>query len=276
MTVWNRPMPARARFVVPAVAALAAALPAWVSASAMDIALDNPSFEQPPVTPQDPDSQNPADYVLPFVTGWDETGPEVTEQGFTGLLDTGVFFNQQYNFGTEENPSIVPAVPNADGDKLAYLRYNIDAGTSPENPVVSLSQQTSAVYDTLTDYTFTLGVTASFLDAPGSADPVNNPSTVVLRLGYNDGSGGFVGLQDNVASVFDLNPDGSLKDFDVTVLGDSLSGDALGEQVVVRVEQVGGDTGSFSVDNARLTAVPEPTGLAMLAIGGAMVFRRRR
>lgn len=266
MKYWNKAV-SRAMF-----AGLALSLTAGAS-YATDITLFDPSFELPAIS--DPGAgAGPADIVLPFFVGWQETGALTTEQGFTGLLDAGVFLNIPLDFG---GGFIIPAVPNAVGNQLAYMRFNASAGTTA--PATTISQITAEAYDAFTAYTFTLAIGRGFLQPPGSTDPVNNPYTAILSIGYYEDNAtvgsGFVGLASEVISVDDLNLDGSLKDFSVTLQTD----DAIfAKNIVVHVEQSGGTTGSINLDNARLTstAIPEPTSLALLGLAGLAAIRRRR
>lgn len=242
------------------------------AASAEDILLNDPSFELPPIADPGPGA-SPVDVVLPFFVGWQETGALSTEQNFTGLLDAGVFLNVPFDFG---GGFVIPAVPNADGNQLAYLRYNANAGVTA--PATTISQATQG-FEPFSIYTFTMGIGAGFLQPPSSTDPINNPYTAILSIGfYNDGTSvdsGFVSLASEVVNVNALSPDGSLQDFSVTLITD----DAIFVQpLVIHVEQSGGSTGSINLDNARLTRtnVPEPTSLALLGLAGAMALRRRR
>lgn len=242
------------------------------AAAAEDITLNDPSFELPTIADPGPGA-SPVDVVLPFFVGWQETGAESTEQGFTGLLDAGVFLNVPFDLG---GGFVIPAVPNADGNQLAYLRYNSTAGVT--EPATTISQATQG-FEAFSTYTFTIGIGPGFLQAPSSTDPVNNPYTAILSIGYyNDGAtvaSGFIPLASETVSVSELNLDGSLKDFSVSLITDDAIFDT---PLVIHVEQSGGSTGSINLDNARLTRVdvPEPSSLALLGLAGALAIRRRR
>jgi len=244
------------------VACLTTALSALISGSANadSIPLLNHQFDNPVVMPQ---GTSQIDFVLPFIDDWDEFGVAGDFGPFTGvLLDSGVFVN--------------PFATTLEDAQKAYLRFNIAAGQNGED-ITAISQKTAPeyVYEAEKDYTFTMAVAKSLNLEPGTDDQLNNPSTVVLWLGYDDG-GTFQDVASFAIDALNLNGDGSLSDFSVTALGGDLPGAALGERIVVRVSQEGGITGAFDIDNARLSAVPEPGSAVLLTLATGLCLRRRR
>lgn len=244
-----------------------------------DIALVDASFEDFVIT--DPGFEGEiTEGILPFFPfGWQETGFASTEQGFTGLLDAGIFLNRSYNLNTPEAPFPSPTVPNADGNQLAYMRFSADANST--GPATTVSQQTSESFEAFTDYTFTIAMGQGQLQPPGSTDPVLNPYTAIISIGYyTDGAtvgSGFNALASEIINVDHMVSDGSgtLTDFSVSLETD----DALFvNPLVIHIEQSGGTTGGINLDHARLTksAVPEPTSLALLGLGGLLFARRCR
>jgi len=260
---------------VVAVAAMSVGLHA-TDAHAVDIPLLNASFEGPAVSPP-PGSVDQADYVSIFIDDWDKDGP-LTDLGFIdGILDSGVFVN------VPSGP--IPAVGNADGpldplNQLGFMQVNTNADGTTE-PLNTIWQETSTLFSADTSYTLTLGV------GPSVTDPAAGGATLLLQVGYFAPSGGaFVAVATRVVGDSELkNPyDGALLAdpgypllTDFSALGSS-TGEALGNEIVVKLTQVGGTNGGFIFDHARLDAspVPEPGSIACLALAGAWCLRRRR
>lgn len=254
-----------------------------------DITLVDPSFEQLAIPDPGFDGEI-TEGIFPFFqsplapfnpAGWQETGFASTEQGFTGLLDAGIFLNRSYNLGTAEFPFPSPTVPNADGNQLAYLRFSADANST--GPATTVSQQTAESIQASTRYTFTIAMGHGQLQPPDSTDPVNNPYNVILSIGYYDdgalAENGFTALAMSVIGADQMVSDGSgtLTDFSVFYeTGDVIP--VVSSPLVIHVEQSGGTTGGINLDNARFAraAVPEPTSLALLGLGGLLLMRRRR
>lgn len=246
--------------------------------AANDISIDNPSFEGPSVL--DPSNPFISIGVAVGIDGWTATVPGSVPpvlpipDGLTlpdellGQLNVGVFLNVDVPI---EPGVTIPAIANADGFQLAYLLVNPDAN-GVDDTQVSIHQQTQAVFETGNDYTFTLAIGNAVTFA------ADDTASLILSIGYLDDQGKFqaAGVGNPVfASQLVNNGSGLLTDFDVTLLAEDIDPALLGEQVAVQVLQDGGLGGGFNIDRARLTAVPEPTSLILLGLGGLLVVRRR-
>ncbi|XAM00184.1 MprA protease, GlyGly-CTERM protein-sorting domain-containing form [Phycisphaeraceae bacterium D3-23] len=257
-----------------------------------DIFLANHSFEDPPIVepqPGDPNFGDPfATTTNEFEEGWVTTGPVYNRFGVEGQNDTGRFLNRETVFPNPGggDPIVIPALPAemVDGEHIGFLVVNPNANGTLATDVASIAQMSGADFETQTDYSFTLSVGSGALFAAGEG------STVVLEIGYftdegfdldtfDPGIHQFVGLaetevlQADVLSTFPL-----LSDYTVELLADDVTADVLGRRVSVRVMQVGGEDGTYNVDNARLSsqAVPEPATATLLLAAGALFVRRRR
>jgi hypothetical protein len=141
------------------------------------------------------------------------------------------------------------------------------------------SNEFNAIYQPGMSYNLTVGVFGKGM-AEGS-------SNLRLSLYYRDGANMVdVGFTDISFSTNTFVNVGSLDliDFDVTV-PTVLAGDPwAGENIGIKLEVLFGDgAGNWDFDNVRLTAVPEPASIALLALGaGALLWtgrtklRRRR
>lgn len=259
---------------------------------AEDIALVNHSFETPPLAEPQPGDANFGD---PFATttnefeeGWVTTGPIYNRFGVDGQNDTGRFLNVDTYFPNPQggDPILIPALPAGlvDGDHLGFMVVNPDANGTNATNIASIAQKSNALFETQTDYSFTMAVGSGVVFAAGAG------SSVVLEIGYFTDENFDLGtfdpsinqfvtlaetpvLQTDVQATFPL-----LSDYTVDLSADDVTAAALGKMVSVRVKQVGGSDGTYNIDNARLSSqvVPEPATATLLLAAGALVFRRRR
>ncbi|MEM9020462.1 MAG: PEP-CTERM sorting domain-containing protein [Planctomycetota bacterium] len=256
--------------------------PMVTQANAEDLDLDTPSFEAPFIP--DVDILDPNFGLLSFVnpdlssTGWVQTGADAG----TFLSDTGVFINQTV-------PGFSSAIAGVDGRQLAFMQVDpLADGSTPARDFNSIYQQSTDVFEAGKDYTFTLEV-------GNQGDPVIGDTVgLKIAIGYLDTSGGQTGSgvfqvineRRIVASQLDNSGSTLLNDFSVDVLSSELSPSLLDERIAVQVlvdvpTDLGGVDpgdlgGGFNVDNARLTAVPEPASAGLLVLGGLLIARRRR
>lgn len=251
--------------------------------------LENGSFENDDVTPDPGDPFNPANGVSPEIDIWEESGPLGSFGEFTGLtLDTGVFFNvpipldPPLDFGDPFGSfSEVPAVGNADGTNLAYLQINKDADGVGEDRV-AIWQEVLTPFAAGSQYEFSIFIGQSVTGTPENA-------AISLEIGYfAPVGGGFESLADLTVEIGDLkfpynplllsDPAFPLLDEFSLVADTGLDPLAVGNEIVVRATVLSETDGSggFILDSARLTVVPEPTSLALLAVTGLIALRRRR
>lgn len=250
-------------------------------AQAGDIPLINGSFELPEI-PELPAEPTDLDFVnFGEITGWQKFGPfkQLVPGVVEGTLDTGVFLNAPFDPGTG---TLVSAIPNADGNQLAFMV--VDAAASGAE-TVSILQTTGQTFEVGQSYDFTIGVGTSLNTPLGvltGATPLENPETVELIIGYGATNGSDItAVSTRVVSALELSVNFGtyqvpLTDFTASssVLGGSDA--AIGQQIQVLVRQVGGTSGAFNLDNARLSSVPEPTSLAVIGLAGLCCIRRRR
>jgi hypothetical protein len=151
-------------------------------------------------------------------------------------------------------------------------------------PEVSLSQDYNsspthdfnATFDVGKSYNLTIGVFGKNTLATGSTlrlslyylDGANNPLTVgATTITYS-------------AANFPVTNPLNLIDFQVNVptvqAGDAWAGKHIGIQLLSTTPLELATGGNWDFDNVRLTAVPEPAGVALLSLGGVLLMARIR
>ena len=195
------------------------------AAWAVDIPIENASFEGPAVDPN-------AFPAFPVVDQWSEF--DLDQMGST---NTGVFANTPV--GSDDH------VVNADGQQLAFL------GSESGNV---LEQDLNANYKAGCDYRLTVGVSISARFPPSGVEPVD---ALELVLFYRDGND----VVDIVSRTVEATGLSSTELIDFSVhLPSVQSGDAwAGKTIGVALRAAGMPGGFWDLDQVRLAeSLPEP------------------
>src|SRR5690606_25683319 len=205
---------------------------------------------------------------------WIETGPIYEDlddfpeglipPGFVlngpATLDTGVFYNAPF---TQEGVNEA-FIANAHGDQLAYMFANHSL-----SPAVGSRQLLDATYTSGLTYQLTAGLGKSFYLPPDLYDP---NSTMAIRLLYEDGLGDWQVAAETSVLASDLSSV-LLTDTDVLWEATEL---ADGARIGIEFVPLHGVGGVWTLDNVRLSVIPEPATGAMLLLGACAIVRRRR
>jgi len=143
----------------------------------------------------------------------------------------------------------------------------------------SVSPAFDATFEIGKSYNLTIGVFGK-----GSSAPLAPGSTLTLSLYYRNGLGDKVAVGSTAvvysSATFPSGGPFNFIDYQVNVpavqVGDAWAGQHIGIQLesTIPIELTTG--GNWDFDNVRLTAVPEPTALALLGLGFSGVFMARR
>jgi hypothetical protein len=218
---------------------------------AADIPVPNGSFESPTPPPGFPATPQIDDWQKSPQPAWYDPG---TFGGITWDQVTGVFPN------TPEGN--LDHITNLDGDQAAYM-FAL--------PEVALFQELSAVYEVGLSYTLTVGM----LGSQGIADD----STFELSLYYVDGLNAPLVASTPVTYTAAAFPNGVTEMVEFSVnLAEVQVGDAwAGQNIGIQLLSTSGTAGVWDIDNVRLQAIPEPSTMALLAIGmGSLLIAQNR
>lgn len=204
----------------------------------------NGSFESPSTT-----------FVTTIIDSWqkapqpDYFASVASTYGFTWDQTAGLFLNTPS--GASDH------IDNVDGSQSAYLLAF---------PSVSLSQNLTTTYQVGVSYALTVGVLGKGL---------TDGDFLSLSFSYTDASNNQVQIAKTTVtySAAGLPSTTHLTDFQVD-LPSVQAGDAwAGKQIGVQVTSVYGDgNGYWDVDNVRVSAVPEPQSLVVVAAFGLLGF----
>jgi hypothetical protein len=215
------------------------------------ITIPNASFELPMVVR---DETNPFG-ALPYIDDWDETAVGPADEFDQ---NTGAFLNT--------DPLSSDHITNADGNQLAFVSTLIGN---------DLRQQLATTFVPGQRYHLTVGVASSFNFPPGADEQLE------LALFYRDGDVEHL-IASSLVSGSEVSPT-ALTGFSVDTPVAGVSDAWANQPIGVLIRPWPGDPddtageGFWDVDNVRLTAVPEPASMALLAFGTlALTSRRRR
>ena len=277
------PSPSRIWMLVAFAAAFTTSADRNVDASVTAIPVPNGSFEHVNTLPvggvwpeADADPVHTDSWIEPGPVSDDLNAfpPELIPASFAppegATLDTGVFYNAQFNldFATGDSTPNPSFVTNADGDQLAYLfaKDNLE-------PPIAFIQYLSQVFEPGFAYTLTVGAGKSFFLPPiggSQADP-----TLELRLLYRDDSGDTHILAKTAVAVSQVQAT-TLKDFSATTLPVEPTDPWRQHAIGIAIAPLDGDSGAWIFDQVRLTAIPEPTTFAVMGLIILTHWRRNR
>jgi len=241
---------------------LATLLARMSTLQAQPISVSNYSFESQLVNPM----VFPVDFRLDSwqkapKPGYFTDSPQLTWNQTVGMFN-----------GTLQNP-----YSNLVGNQAAYMLSLPGAGIFQDNQSTDWNGAVSglnASFQIGYAYQLTLGVFGKSM--------VENYSSMQLSLYYRDGADMVtVGVPTTITfNSITFNPAGPSTLVDYSVITPVVqAGDAwAGKNIGVRIDSaLGTGDGYWDMDNVRLTAVPEPASLSMLAIGfGGILLARTR
>lgn len=208
----------------------------------------------------------------PFVDAWQKIAqpPEYASLGAGAppwYGTAGVFSNT--------SPSSVAPYLNVTGNQAGYILMAPKVTMFQD---YSVSPTFTSTYEVGKSYNLTLG-----LFARSSFASILPGSTLELSLYYLDDSNSKVKVGSTVvsysAAAFPTSPTPSLIDYQVNTLtvsaGDAWVGKHIGIQLESTIPLELTSFGNWDFDNVRLTAVPEPTALALLGLGFGALMRAR-
>ena len=228
---------------------------------AQPITVPNYSFESGP-------APNSYPFVNPGITSWQKApepayyGPAIgTPYGIPWQGTAGVFLDvNPYANHLGSQAGYILGFPQV----ALFQDYN----SSP-------SHDFDGTFEIGKSYNLTIGVFGKTTLAPGS--------TLALSLYYLDDANNHVDVGSTTITyslaAFPTNTPLSLVDYSVNVptvqTSDSWAGKHIGIELLSTTPLEMSTGGNWDFDNVRLTAVPEPAACALLALGAALVFRRK-
>lgn len=239
-------------------------------AAAQSISVPNYSFE----------SQSGVGFPFdtnPFLDSWQK----IAEPAYYAYLGSGTppWYGTS---GAFVNASIYNPTPysNVTGAQAGYILMAPQV-TLFQDYTTSPGHDFNATFEVGKSYNLTIG-----LFAKSSFGSIPEGSSLELSLYFLDGLNNKIKVGSTVvsysAAAFPLTPTLSLIDYQVNVptvtTGDAWAGQHIGIQLESTIPVEMTSFGNWDFDNVRLTAVPEPTTLALFGIGlsGILLARSRR
>ena len=194
------------------------------------------------------------------------------------------FVEQNYGYTWNQMSGVFAgtgAYGNLHGSQAAYLFSFPQVGLLQDYDTIDYNDAApthdfNATFDAGKSYSLTLGVFGK-----GFAGNMTEGSMLGLSLYYRDGVNmvtvGTSTVVTYTAAGFPNFGALNLQDFQVNIptvqLGDAWAGQHIG----IKIESIyGTGDGYWDIDNVRLTAVPEPGSLGLIAIGGLLFALRSR
>jgi hypothetical protein len=229
------------------VAGLAFAAALSLSLHSASIPIPNGSFESPTPPPGFPVSIQIDDWQKSTQPDWYDPSSGIGWEQLSGLFPNTPTGSADH-------------IENMDGNQAAYM-FAL--------PEVALFQELTATYEVGMSYELTVGI----LGTGGMTEP----SSFALSLYYLDDAEQSVSIattpiEFSPAAFPDAN---HLVDYQVNLVEVEMDDDWAGREIGIRLASTSGSgAGYWDLDQVRLVAVPEPSGIGLLALGlGGLAFK---
>jgi hypothetical protein len=257
----------RAGLFLPVALCLAGLLTISNTLPAQPIYVPNHSFDSPSAPMVDP-------YVTTQIGSWQKPA----KPAYFDFVEANYLIFWEQTAGIFFGPGVYG---NMDGFQAAYIMAWPEAGIFQDYDTMDYndpvpSHEFDATFEIGKSYTLSVGVYGKGF---GGFD-MTTGSQLGLSLYYRDGAN-LVTVGSPTIITYDpgLFPNGGANLLDYSVVIPTVAaGDAwAGKNIGIKIESVYGvGDGYWDIDNVRLTAVPEPSALALAALGGLLAMRWRK